>query len=132
MYYVNFDNNGVQAETRWFDGVTPNEDGWYQADIDIIGKRYKLVDGKAVEMTAEEISQQNDSILVSTSLVWIREERDRRLLESDWTVNPQVPMSQEKAAAWSDYREKLRNFPLTITAETLKVGAELNWPVRPS
>lgn len=132
MYYINFDENGIQAETKWFDGTTPSEDGWYMADVDIIGKRYKLSDGNAVEMTEEEILEANGQTLLETSLVGIKAERNRLLLESDWTVNPQIPMSEAKAAEWALYRQQLRDFPSTVTVEKLRSESGLSWPVRPS
>lgn len=132
MYYINFDENGNQAEAKWFDGILPEEPGWYIANSDITGKRYKLSNGEAVEMTEEEISSANDLSLLETSMLWIKAERNRLLLESDWTVNPQVPMSESKAAEWYLYRQQLRDFPSTITSEMLRSEAGLSWPVRPS
>jgi hypothetical protein len=132
MYYVNFDSNGRQAEAKWFDGVFPEEDGWYMADIDISGKRYKLVSGEILEMTAEEVDLENGQSLLETSLFLIKDARNKKLLESDWTVNPEVPMTEEKKAQWASYRQALRDFPSTITIDLLKSGADLQWPVLPS
>jgi len=132
MYYVNFNESGIQEETRWFDGVEPEEDGWFIAAVDIVGKRFKLVSGEAVEMTEEEINTENGQSLLSTSLVGIKELRNRKLVESDWTVNPEIPMTEEKKAQWASYRQALRDFPSTITIDFLKSGADLQWPVPPS
>jgi len=132
MYYVNFDNNGNQEMAKWFDGTLPDEDGWYMAGLDITGKRYKLSNGEAVEMTEEEIISYSNSTLLESSMVWIKSERNRLLLESDWTVNPQIPMSESKAAEWASYRQQLRDFPSTVTVEMLRSEAGLSWPVRPS
>jgi len=132
MYYINFDINGNQAEARWFDGITPNEDGWYQAAADIVGKRYKLSNGEAVEMTEQEIEESINASVLETNMPGIRATRDRLLVESDWTLNPETPISESKAAEWASYRQALRDFPSTITAEILRSGADLSWPVRPS
>jgi hypothetical protein len=132
MYYVNFDENGNQSELKWFDGVEPSEDGWYQAEIDIVGKRYRLVSNEVIEMTNEEIQFENDQLFLASSLVGIKEQRNRMLLESDWTVNPQIAMSDEKKAEWTSYRQSLRDLPSTITLDFLKSGADLSWPVPPS
>lgn len=132
MYYINFDENGNQAQAKWFDGITPDEDGWYLADSDIVGKRYKLSNGEAVEMTEEEISNESDMSIMATNMPWIKEERNKRLVESDWTVNPQIPMSESKAAEWASYRQALRDFPSTVTADMLRSEAGLSWPQRPS
>jgi hypothetical protein len=132
MYYVNFDEKGNQAQAMWFDGVTPEEDGWYMASSDITGKRYKLSNGEAVEMTEEEISAELDATLLDTSMPWIRAYRDRLLVESDWTLNPEIPISESKAAEWASYRQALRDFPSTVTVEVLRSESGLSWPVRPS
>jgi len=132
MYYLTFDNNGNQEMAKWFDGVLPDEDGWYMASSDITGKRYKLSNGEAVEMTEEEIIAYSNSTLLESNMVWIKSERNRLLLESDWTVNPQIPMSESKAAEWASYRQQLRDFPSTVTVEMLRSEAGLSWPVRPS
>lgn len=132
MYYINFDNNGNQLETKWFDGVEPDTDGWYMADLDIIGKRFKLVDGNILEMTTEEIESENDMLLMTSSLIGIKEVRNRKLVESDWTVNPEISMTEAKKAEWASYRQALRDFPATITIDFLKSGADLQWPALPS
>ncbi len=132
MYYVNFDENGNQSELRWFDGVEPSEESWYQADVDVIGKRYKLVSNEVIEMTAEEIESENDQLLLNSSLIGIKDKRNKMLLESDWTANPQIAMSEEKKAEWALYRQSLRDLPSTITIDFLKSGADLPWPVPPS
>jgi hypothetical protein len=37
--------------------------------------------------------------------------RNSLLAHSDWTVLPDSPLSEEKAAAWISYRQELRDFP---------------------
>ncbi len=44
---------------------------------------------------------------------WIREERNKRLAESDWVVLSDVPLSHEKKEAWLAYRQALRDLPQT-------------------
>lgn len=132
MYYISFDIDGNQEQAKWFDGVLPDEDGWYMASEDISGKRYKLDGQEAVEMTEEEISAYLDSTFLKSSMIGIKAERNRRLLESDWTVSPEVPMTEEKKNAWASYRQALRDFPSTITVDFLKSGADLQWPALPS
>lgn len=41
----------------------------------------------------------------------LRVERDRRLVESDWTQIPDVPVDRD---AWASYRQELRDLPATI------------------
>jgi len=50
--------------------------------------------------------------------------RDRLLAESDWTQLPDAPVDR---AAWSTYRQQLRDFPATWTA-----GPTVTFPTPPN
>jgi hypothetical protein len=41
----------------------------------------------------------------------LRLERDNKLLASDWTQLPDVPLSSPDVMQWRAYRQELRNFP---------------------
>lgn len=41
----------------------------------------------------------------------VKEERDRLLRESDWTVLPDSPLPPEKIYEWKAYRQALRDVP---------------------
>jgi len=62
-----------------------------------------------------------DDLLRFSSL---RDERNRRLLASDWTQIPDAPVD---AKAWAAYRQALRDLPATIDDPT----AEVEWPTPP-
>lgn len=81
---------------------------------------------------------------------WIREYRNRLLVESDWTQLPDAPLKEEERKAWKDYRQALRDLPQTwglapagAMPETSKVSIDLSdvktkedieklpWPERP-
>ena len=56
----------------------------------------------------------------------VRQERDKKLYQSDWTQVADAPVD---SAAWATYRQALRDFPSTVTTEsTLE---ELIWPTSP-
>ncbi len=130
MYYSKFDELGNQTESML--ATEDPGDGWYRVGDDVVGKRFRLVDGEAVEMTSEEIESENDALLLSGVKQRVRDQRAKLLVDSDWTVNPQVPLSEEKTTAWAAYRQALRDFPSTITLEQVKAGTDLSWPVPPS
>ncbi len=130
MYYSKFDELGNQTESM-LATEDPGSD-WHQVGEDIVGKRFRLVDGEVVEMTSDEIESENDALLLSGAKQKVRDQRAKLLVDSDWTVNPQVPLSEEKTAAWAAYRQALRDFPSTITLEQVKAGTDLSWPVPPS
>ena len=78
------------------------------------------VDAKLLELKAEE------------PMRLLREERSRRLSESDWMANSDVTMSDE----WKTYRQALRDLPASSTP-TLDSNGYLNmssvtWPTKPS
>lgn len=60
-----------------------------------------------------------------TGLAWLelRQERDRRLLASDWTQVADAPVDQ---SAWATYRQALRDLPDQTTDPTSP-----EWPVAP-
>ena len=53
----------------------------------------------------------------------MRIQRDRLLVESDWTQVADAPVNRE---AWATYRQALRDFPATWTA-----GPEADFPDTP-
>lgn len=74
----------------------------------------------AEDMTPEQIQQLTDQQWQS-----VRNERDSKLQECDWTQLPDVPLTAEQKAEWVTYRQQLRDVtnqpdPFNIT-----------WPVAP-
>ena len=55
----------------------------------------------------------------------VRPERDKLLLESDWTQGADVPDSIK--TPWAEYRAKLRNLPSTALDHS-----NVTWPTPPS
>lgn len=56
----------------------------------------------------------------------LRAERDRRLTECDWTMLPDAPITADQRAAWTAYRQQLRDLPEN-TANPLQPV----WPQQP-
>lgn len=50
--------------------------------------------------------------------------RNIRLLETDWTQLPDVPLTAEQKSAWATYRQALRDVP-----SQPGFPANINWPV---
>jgi hypothetical protein len=90
---------------------------------------YKLVDGKEIPLTQEEISlgvEQNKKAMAKAfeeDCKSVRNKRDQLLLECDWT---QLPNSPVDTAVWEVYRQALRDVPA-------QDGFPLNvvWPTKP-
>lgn len=44
-------------------------------------------------------------------VIWVREQRNILLTNSDWTQNNDSPLSETKKQAWKTYRQALRDLP---------------------
>ena len=78
---------------------------------DDFGTTWSAVSAKKTELTNAE------------PMRLLREERDRRLAETDWMGNSDVTMSD----AWKTYRQELRD--ITKSATSLD---DVTWPTKPS
>lgn len=76
----------------------------------------------------EEISNKANEILNAEPMRLLREERDRKLAETDWWAGKDVTMSQAR----KDYRQALRDLPSTASP-TLVNGmlSNVTWPTKP-
>ncbi len=66
----------------------------------------------------------------------LRAERDRLLLESDWTQGADSPLTDEKKKEWATYRQSLRDMTKTYSTVPLdKKGymdwSAITWPTKP-
>lgn len=74
-------------------------------------------------LTSEELQ----SKILESHKNFVRQERDRKLSECDWTQNIDSPLSDEKKTEWQTYRQVLRDIISTITNTT----DIINWPTKP-
>lgn len=96
---------------------------------------HKMVNGEAVELTAEEIAHEEareaawNAQSVDRALQQIRKDRDILLAESDINVivDRWMAMSVETQTAWSTYRQALRDLPASTSDPFNPI-----WPVKPS
>lgn len=121
MYKGTYNNNG-EYTGFYVDGIhetipQPNieltEEEWQQA----LSKNYKVIDGKH---SFSPFVQNKEEVLTNVRLT-----RNALLTESDWTQFEDSPLSEDKKAAWRNYRQTLRD--ITI-ADDLK---EIVWPEKP-
>ena len=93
--------------------------------------KYKMVNGKEVELTADEIKE-----LEARDKTWadgeydrlmanIRQERTDLLIESDWMGMSDLTMS----ADWKTYRQKLRD--ITKGIDTVDKAKAVTMPEKP-
>ena len=95
-----------------------------------IGLEWESSDTKPTESeVTAKIKELNDA----EPMRLLREERDARLLETDWTQNPDVPDATK--TKWQAYRQSLRDLPSTSDPK-LNSGYHLDpesvsWPIKP-
>mgnify|MGYP000368335483 CR=1 FL=1 len=76
------------------------------------------------EPTSSAIETKRNEIYAAEKLDEVREERNRKLAETDWTQNRDVTLSND--ADWKTYRQALRN--ITDSATSLD---DVTWPEKP-
>ena len=66
---------------------------------------------------------------------WLRVERNKRLLESDWTQLVDNGLGTDKKEEWTVYRQKLRDLVNTMNIELswnwISLYNNTTWPTKP-
>ena len=105
--------------------VTLNANQMFDTDVVTVEEDRVLLTHRARDMTAQEIADRDEGLMAM-----LREERDQKLLDSDWTQAPDhsSPLADAKKSEWATYRQSLRNLP-----ETVDISAWPDvWPNEPS
>ncbi len=79
--------------------------------------------------TEEESQAKIDELEATEPMILLKEERNRRIAESDWRfLSDQTP-----SQAWIDYRQALRDLPANSTPELDENGqlTNITWPEKP-
>ena len=74
-------------------------------------------------------------IMTEAPMKKLREERDKKLLETDkYSINDWPHASEEVKQAWVTYRQTLRDLPTTATPQLDSNGelTNITWPTPPS
>ena len=91
-------------------------------------KRYKVVNGEYIELTAEELQEIADRVAeADLDFSMVRSERDGKLASSDWTQIGDAALGAHTAEEWATYRQELRDLPAGFS----KVS-EVVWPTPPA
>lgn len=119
----------IQIETRASEEM-PNdntEDGstWHEVDDHFPdGKHLVFNDGAPRSMTQEEHDAWLLEMTASGSISHVRNRRTALLARTDWIEN--APLSDEKKAAWREYRQALRDLPDSTN------DYDVIWPIEPN
>jgi len=96
---------------------------------------HKLVDGVAIELSAQEITQRQAEATAwangafDRAIAGLRQRRNTLLSSSDWTVLSDSPLSETEKTAWLEYRQDLRDITEGLNTEA-KVKAVV-FPEKP-
>ena len=124
-----------------FDALRPGvsyqvEEPYGYENITIMSVPHKsFLDTSSLTMPSEtEINNKIAELDAAEPMRLLREERDEKLLETDWTQNPDVPDATK--TKWQAYRQALRDLPSTADPK-LNAGYHLDqdsvtWPTKPT
>ena len=94
--------------------------------------RFKMVDGERIQFTAEEETARDTEEATwaagedDRALAGLREDRNRRLADTDWYAGSDLTMS----ADMTTYRQNLRALPAGKTTKAHVDAA--TWPTKPA
>ena len=96
----------------------------YNKDRDVYVQNYNIVE------LPEEIKQRNIKELLRQPFEELREERNKRIAETDYLVMTDYPISEVELAEVKTYRQALRDLPAQEGAPW--VNGQIPWPDKPS
>ena len=99
----------------------------FDTDVVTVEEDRVILTHRVIDMTEAEITERNES-----NLQYLREGRDQRLVDSDWTQVSDYPpaifsLSDSEKSQWATYRQALRDLPANTPDP-----ADPTWPVAPA
>ena len=94
------------------------------------------LDKTQTKPTEEEINAKITELSNSEPMKLLREERNKRIAETDWTQLKDIDLDIIRERNWKNYRQALRDLPSKSTPK-LNIDGELDmtsvtWPDKPS
>ena len=96
---------------------------------------HKLVDGKVIPLTAQEIEQRQAEATAweagsfDRAFASLRQRRNAILSSSDWTVLTDSPLTTTEKTNWKTYRQALRDITENLT--TVEQVNAVVFPAKP-
>ena len=80
--------------------------------------------------TLEQVNNKLTELQAAEPMRLLKEERNRRLQETDWMANSDVTMTND----WRTYRQALRDLPSTAEPQLDEQGnlTNVTWPTKPT
>ena len=98
-----------------------------EAEVDYYNSvEWRKPDG-TISMSPSDFVVNYDKVGPVVELMMLREQRNKKLAESDWTQYNDSPMSDSKKTEWATYRQSLRD----ITSSSQSIFS-VTWPTEPS
>lgn len=120
-------NHANDSNTREF---TPEEYALFGDQIKYVGNENTKVTGTSLDDATVSYTAYTATELFNAALEILKDKRKILLDESEWTVNNDNQLSDDKKAEWKTYRQKLRDITKDLTTEA-EVNA-VSFPTQPS
>ena len=86
--------------------------------------------------TEDEVNAKVAELKAAEPMKLLREERNKRLTESDWVVTKATELGKTVSEKWVGYRQTLRHLPENASPKLNSIGqldlTSVNWPTKPS
>ena len=98
------------------------------------GYSYSGLDWRAstTKPTETELNNKVSEMNAAEPMRLLREERNKRLVETDWMANSDVTMTDD----WKNYRQALRDLPASSSPKLTELDGldftSVTWPTKPS
>lgn len=122
------------------DGEPTNETEFNSSFKKIVGAKgdeaVMSSDPTTFGVTWEQVKTKYDELVSAEPLKLLREERDKRLAETDWTQLKDIDLDIIRERNWKNYRQKLRDLPSKNIPKLNSNGdldmSSVDWPTKPS
>lgn len=145
MLYCHIIDNEIQTTARplpeditedtalsngWYPAVFLNMPHHIESQCNVVTQYIKMnmeFDGSVVKLSHVIENKSLDEVEITRTLLMsnVRNERDNKLLKSDWTQLTNAQLTPEKKIEWETYRQELRDFPNTVQLNNIV------WPIPP-
>ncbi len=105
----------------------------------MIGTEYTNIhwdDETQTKPTEEEVNNKIEELKISEPFRLLREERNKRIAETDWTQLKDIDLDIIRERNWKNYRQALRDLPAKSNPKLNSFGgldmSSVSWPDKPS
>ena len=109
------------------------------AQCRIIGDTYNDItwdDKNQTIPTEDEVDKKLKELQADEPMALLREERNIRLAQTDWTQFTDSPLAETKKSEWRSYRQELRDLTKSTNPKLDSDGyldmTSITWPTKPS